>query len=218
MNTQQRRLRLNQIALLVMCVLLVFLAWRSEQRIFQFSPQVGVRQETRDSVTFTWRSSVEAPMAMRFQEAFEEWRFEVDRIIIDLNSPGGSLAEGRDVINVINRMKRTHVVETRVGDGRSCLSMCVPIYLQGDVRTAAASSSWMFHEPTAMDAVTGEEVQIPEFEQRYTSNKFVRDYFVNSDMDRRWLEGLLEEWQGKDVWRTGRELMEEDSGIIQALE
>lgn len=218
MNTAQRRLRLNQIALLIMCVILVFVAVRSEQRIFQFSPQLGVKQETSDSVTFTWRSGVEAPMAMRFAEAFEEWRGEVNYIVIDLNSPGGSLTEGREVINVINRMRRTHLVETRVGPRRSCLSMCVPIYLQGDVRTAAPSSRWMFHEPTAMDAITGEEVKIPEFERRYTSSKFVRDYFVNSDMDPVWLEGLLREWQGKDVWRTGRELMEEGSEIIQELE
>lgn len=218
MNQAQRRLRLNQIALLVMCVILVFLAWQSEQRIFQYGARLVVTEEAPGTVRFSWRSPVEAPMAQRFEDAFEEWRFEADRIIIDLNSPGGSLAEGRAVVNVIDRMKRNHTVETRVGPGRSCLSMCVPIFLQGDIRTAAPSSRWMFHEPTAMDAVTGEVVNIPEFEQRYTSNKFVRDYFVNSDMDPVWLEGLLQEWRRQDVWRTGRELMDEGSGIIQRLE
>lgn len=218
MNRQERRLRLNQIALLVMCAVLVFLAWQSEQRFFQYGARLIVKQEAGDTVRFIWRSPVEAPMARRFADAFEEWRFETDHIIIDLNSPGGSLTEGRAVVNVIDRMKRTHLVETRVGPGRSCLSMCVPIYLKGDVRTAAPSSRWMFHEPTAMDAVTGEVVDIPEFERRYASNKFVRDYFVNSDMDPVWLEGLLQEWRGRDVWRTGRDLTDEGSGIIQRLE
>lgn len=218
MDRQKQRLRLNQIALVIMCALLVFLAWRSEYTLFQYGAQLTVKQESSDTVRFTWRSPVEAPMAQRFEDAFEEWRYEVDHIIIDLNSPGGALREGREVVNLINHMKRTHVIETRVGPGRSCLSMCVPIYLLGDVRTAAPSSRWMFHQPTAMDAITGEEVRIPEFERRYTSNKFVRDYFVNSDMDPVWLDGLLTEWQGKDVWRTGRELMAEDSGIIQRME
>lgn len=218
MDKAQRRLRLNQIALIVMSVILVFLAWRNEQLIFDRAGELIVRQEAPDTLTFYWSSDVDFPMARRFEEAFEEWRGEAGRIIIDLNSPGGSLSEGRDVIDVINRMKRTHVVETRVGPRRSCLSMCVPIYLQGEVRTAAPSSQWMFHEPTAMDAVTGEVVEIPEFERRYASSRFVRDFFVNSDMDPDWLDDLLREWGGRDVWRTGRELMNEESGIIQRLE
>lgn len=218
MDKAQRRLRINQIALIVMSVILVFLAWRNEQLIFDRAGELIVRQEAADSLTFYWSSDVDFPMARRFEDAFEEWRDETDRIIIDLNSPGGSLGEGRDVIDVISRMKRTHIVETRVGPRRSCLSMCVPIYLQGDVRTAAASSQWMFHEPTAMDAITGEVVEIPEFERRYASDRFVRDFFVNSDMDPDWLDRLLREWRGRDVWRSGRELMDEGSGIIQTLE
>lgn len=218
MNQAQRRLRLQQIALLVMCVILGFLVWQSEQRIFHYGARLVVTEEGGGAVRFSWRSPVEAPMARRFEDAFQEWRHEADHIIIDLNSPGGSLAEGRDVVELVERMKRTHLVETRVGPGRSCLSMCVPIYLKGDVRTAAPTSRWMFHEPTAMDAVTGEVVQIPEYERRRTSERFVRDYFVNSDMDPTWLDGLLQEWRGRDVWRTGRELMDEGSGIIQRLE
>ena len=215
---QAQRLRLNQIALIVMCVILVFLAWQSEQRIFHLGARLVVTEEAGGTVRFSWRSPVAAPMARRFEDAFAQWRGRAERIIIDLNSPGGSLAEGRAVISVIEEMKRSHLVETRVGPGRSCLSMCVPIFLKGDVRTAAPSSRWMFHEPAAMDAVTGEEVEIPEFEKRYASDRFVREYFVASDMDPVWLDGLLEEWRGRDVWRTGRELMDEGSGIIQRLE
>ncbi len=216
--TQAQRLRLNQIALFLMCVILVFLAWQSEQRIFLTGARLAVTEEAPGTVRFAWRSPVAAPMARRFEDAFEEWRGRSERIIIDLNSPGGSLAEGRAVIGVIDEMKRSHTVETRVGPGRACLSMCVPIFLTGEVRVAAPSSRWMFHEPTAMDAVTGEEVRIPEFERRYASDKFVRDFFVNSDINTAWLDGLVAEWRGRDVWRTGRELMDEGSGIIQRLE
>ena len=35
--------------------------------------------------------------------------------------------------------------------GRTCASMCVPIYLQGHERFAAASSLWLFHDAAKMD-------------------------------------------------------------------
>ena len=90
---QEQRLRLNQIALIVMCVILVFLAWQSEQRIFHLGARLVVTEEAGRAVRFTWRSPVTAPMARRFEDAFAEWRGRADHIIIDLNSPGGSLAE-----------------------------------------------------------------------------------------------------------------------------
>ena len=72
-------------------------------------------------------------------EAFEKARNEVRSVIMDLSSPGGSLYEGREVIRVIDRMKRTHKVATHVGRKQICLSMCVPIFLQGQERVAAAT-------------------------------------------------------------------------------
>ena len=76
----------------------------------------------------------------------------------------------------------------------------------------------MFHEPTAYDYFTGEKIDEPDFEKRRSSERFVERYFVNSPMDGAWLDNLTEEWRGRDVRRNGRQLVEEKSNIVTALE
>ena len=190
---------------------------RSEERIFQDKGLLKVRQEG-EAVVLEWRSQVDVPMARRFEEAFDEWKYETNHFIIDLNSPGGAIAEGENVIRQIDAMRRTHRIDTRVRAGRACYSMCVPIFLQGEERIAAANARFMFHEPTARDYFTDEEVAQPEFEKRYTTARFVDRYFVNSPMNQTWLDDLLAQWRGRDIFKTARELDEEDAGIVTQLE
>jgi Clp protease len=205
---------------LVMFALTVILITRNEQFIFRNEGRLVVKPDPSDvdAVIFYWRSEVETPMARRFEEAFDEWKDKTSRIVIDLNSPGGAIREGEAVIREIDYMKRTHIVDTRVRNRRACYSMCVPIFLQGEERTAAATARFMFHEPTAYDYFTGEKVDEPAFEKNLTSRRFFERYFVNSPMDPVWREKLSREWRGKDVYRSGRELVDEESNIVTALE
>ncbi len=196
---------------------IVFLSIRAEQRVYDNKGRLGVRHEG-DAIVFVWKSAIDVPMARRFEEAFDEWRYERARIIIDLHSPGGALREGEEVIQVIARMKRTHRVDTRVRAGRSCLSMCVPIFLQGETRQAAPSSRWMFHQPTTRDFFTDEKAREPEFETRMTAKRFFNRYFVHSEMDPAWRAKLERDWQGGDVWKTGQELVDEGANVVTALE
>ena len=207
-------------ATLIMFALTALLMTRNEAIVFRDEGRLRVERDPSDPNTavFYWRSEVEVPMARRFAEAFEEWEYKADRIIIDLHSPGGSLREGEAVIQIIEDMKNTHIVDTRVRPRRACISMCVPIFLRGEERTAAANSRFMFHEPTAYDYFTGEEVTEPERERRYTSEKFFDRYFVHSEMDPEWREDLRAEWRGKDVWKTGEALMREGSNIVTVLQ
>ena len=213
----KQRMQLNLLLIAVMFAGIVYLSMRAEQRVYDNQGRLTVREEA-GAVVFIWKSGVEIPMARRFEEAFAEWRHVSRHIIIDLHSPGGSLREGEAVIQAINHMKQSHRVDTRVRSGRACLSMCVPIFLTGEERRAAPSSRWMFHEPTARDFFTGEEVPEPEFERRYASAQFVERYFTNSEMDPQWRESLVAEWKGKDVWKSGRDLANEGSGIITRLD
>ncbi len=211
--------RLNQIALVIMVAIAGYMAWQLQQSIYENKGRLKAELDpySRDTVVFSWNSDVDVPMERRFIEAFDEWRGKASRIIIDLHSPGGSLMEGRKVIAFIDRMKRTHRVDTRVGDYHSCLSMCVPIYLQGQTRYAAANSKWMFHEPRSYDFATGEEIKVPKGESDGLSRRFFERYFTNSEMDPAWRRQLEKEWRGQDVWRTGRQLVEENSNIIHEL-
>ena len=167
-------LKLNQIALVVMVAIAGYMAWTLQQSIYENKGRLGAELDpsARDTVVFSWNSEIDVPMLQRFIEAYDKWRYKANRIVIDLHSPGGSLTERRKVIAFINRMKQTHRVDTRVGSRHSCLSMCVPIYLQGQTRYAAANSQWMFHEPRSFDFVTGEEVRGPKSEQQQMSNRF----------------------------------------------
>jgi len=213
-------IKLNHLAMVAMCVLIFFLVRQFNEKLYEDKGRLTVSQsETQpETVVFSWQSSIEIPMARRIYEAFGKWKDRTKVIVLDLNSPGGSLNEGGKVIEVIDQMKKTHQVVTYVGPNHLCASMCVPIFMQGQKRVAAVSSKWMFHEPVTVDFFTDEKVKVPERERRSTAEKFYRRYFENSDINPPWRENLKKQWQGgKEVWRTGRQLLDEGSNIIHQV-
>lgn len=214
--TGENRNRRTAAAALAVFAAVVWLAVSGDRHAFDGAEEVGVRREG-DALVFAWRSEVRAPMARRLGAAFAERGPETARIVLELNSPGGDLAEGRAVIDLVERMKETHLVDTRVLSGDYCLSMCVPIFLKGERRIAGRYSHFMFHEPTAYDAVTHEEVRRPEFERRMDADRYFRRYFATSEMDPEWGARLKAEWVGRDVWKSGRELVREGSNIVTEL-
>ena len=66
--------------------------------------------------------------------------------MLDLSSCGGDLPELERLIATLRRIKETHRLDTRVGRGATCASACVPVFLQGQDRWGALTSSWLFHE------------------------------------------------------------------------
>lgn len=215
--TREKKAQLMVLATLSLFTITAFIAWRDDKAFLNTGPEIVVREEG-DAVVFQWSYAVLAPMAQRFSDAFDAWSDRADRIVIVLNSPGGSVAEGGAVIAQIERMKRTHRVDTRVGRFGVCASMCVPIYLRGEKRTAAASARFMFHEPSTVDALTDEEVEIPAFEQRMDAERLFKRYFENSGMNAAFAAKLKVEMAQGDVWFTSRELLAEDANVIQEIE
>ncbi|WP_375203963.1 hypothetical protein [Hyphococcus sp.] len=217
---QKQQNQLMPLATLILLALTVLLIARNNDLIFQDKGELSVARDRGDpeTIVFTWRNEVEAPMARRFEEAWREWKNEGDRVVIDLHSPGGAIAEGQEVIRIIERMKRTHIVDTRVRSRRACYSMCVPIFLQGEERFAASNATFMFHEPTAYDFYTGEKVDQPKFERDMMSRRFFDIYFVNSPMDPVWRDRLSREWKGKDLFYSAQELTDQNSNIVTVLE
>lgn len=210
------RMRVMLGVTLAMFAAVIWLALTGDRHAFDDSEQVGVRLE-EGALVLSWRGDVRAPMAARFAEAFSDRRNEANRIVIELNSPGGSIAEGRAVIELIEHMKKTHDVDTRVLAREFCFSMCVPIFLQGERRIASRSSLFMFHEPMAYDAITEKRVQQPEFERQFTTERYYQRYFESSEMNREWGEKLRASWEGKDIWKTGEQLVEEGANIVTEL-
>lgn len=204
---------------LLLCALIVvagLLAWQHQDKLYENKGRLAVSVNGQ-TVVLAWNTRVALPMARRISEAFEASKGKVRRFVLVLNSPGGSLHEGGEVIKVLNRMKLSHQVHTFVGSKQICLSMCVPIYLQGQKRMAAPGSRWMFHEPIHVDAHTGDEVSKPEFERQFFARKFFDRYFTNSQMDPAWRKRLEAEWKGKEVWKTGQQLVDEQANIVTEL-
>lgn len=214
MTNAQNRLKFA--ATFALFAALAFLAWKSGRKVYEEGPELQIVEEG-GAVTLRWSHGVDAPMAERFATAFDQWKDRTDHFVIDLNSPGGALVEGRLVIAEIEKMKATHRIDTHVSAGAHCLSMCVPIYLTGERRSASEGALFMFHEPTTYDLVTDEKVNRPGFEQKMTSEKFFERYFVNSEMNPQWREKLRAEWKGRDLWFTAMELVEQGAGVVEEL-
>jgi len=212
-------MKLQHLAVPIVFALLVYVALQTERNILKDRGRVRVEEhKTRDSaLILKWSDTIEAPMTMRFEAALANYNGRVKTIILDFDSSGGSLREGQKMIEWIDLIKQKYRVETIIRAHRHCLSMCVPIYLQGEVRRAAASSRFMFHEPRLVNAMTDEVQEQPQFEKDWSSNRFFDRYFVNSEMDPDWRERLREQWVGKDIWFTGKELVEQHSGVVREL-
>lgn len=201
---------------LLMFALAIFVAMRDDRAFMRSGPGVIVR-ERGDTLVFEWLYPIMAPMTAHFEEAFAEKGPKASRIVIDLNSPGGMVDEGAMLIDLIEDMKRTHEVETRVGPNRVCASMCVPVYLAGDIRTASPSARFMFHEPTAYDVITDEVIDRPDFERRADSERFFRKFIDPTEMDPAFAEELRERIRGRDAWFTARELVDRDTNVVEVL-
>ncbi|MEL6789010.1 MAG: ATP-dependent Clp protease proteolytic subunit [Pseudomonadota bacterium] len=209
---------MKRFAVPIIFVLLVLVALQTEKSALFGKGDFAVRvlKDRPRAVELTWRDGIDAPMALRLEEAFRQNRDQADIFVLNLSSPGGSLREGAKVIDVMARMAQTHRVETIVKRGRICLSMCVPIFLQGQSRTAAANSRWMFHQPILMD-MSGEIAEQPDFERNFTADRFFKRYFENSPMEAIWREQLREDWVGREVWFTGQDLVDQRSNVVTDL-
>ena len=175
-------------------------------------------EERPGEVILRWRGLIEAPLAGKLDEAYRAHAAGTRRFVIALHSPGGSLEHGREVIDQIRRMQRTHLVDTVVEPGRACGSMCVPVYLAGQRRTAAPQARFMFHEVSFRDNLSGKAEAVPKEAIGRATDQFFERYLKPAGLDERWLADLREAVRGKDVWRTAEELMEQRAGVVHELE
>jgi hypothetical protein len=161
------------------------------------------------SVFLYWDGTIAAPMAEQMSEAFRAFATSRRRVVVILSSGGGSVSEGEKVIALLQRIKRTHQLDTSVGQGGRCGSMCLPIYLQGQNRFGGRSSSWLFHEVTRPGANFGRLKRADE-----SSKKLIEKYWIPAGVSREWIDRMLVEADNHDWWQTGNDLIVAKSGII----
>jgi len=206
---------INRLLLFGMLIVTVVMGWHLYAQKHADTGQLAIR-ERGETVTLAWTGRVDLPMQTLLARAFDKWRGKSIRFILQLNSQGGSLREGSDVIELLQRIKQTHKLDTYVASNEICMSMCVPLFLQGNNRIAGSSARFMFHEPKRFHE-DGSEAKGFSFEREALTRRFFDRYFVNSPMTEAWRERLERNWAGKDVFKSGKQLVEERSNIVTRL-
>lgn len=213
----------NRLVWAAMILLLVGLAFKTRDNLEIYFAGVGkldVRAvPTDDTLYLSWRGKIDAPMAARIAEAFESHKREAHKIILSLSSPGGSLDQGGEVVRLLGRIRQTHKLITLVDAGAVCASMCVPIYMQGQLRLAAPGAEFMFHEVAFRDFFSKtRDSSVPETAIGSETDRFFEKYFQSAGVPQSWISGVRAQMTGgNEVWKTGRELVDERADIVQQL-
>lgn len=214
---------LNRLIWGAVIVLLVVLGLKTRDHFAVYFEGIG-KLDVRaipgeDTVYLRWRGKIEAPMASRIAEAFDRHKAEAHTFILSLSSPGGSLDQGAEVVRLLRRIGVAHTLVTSVEAGAICASMCVPVYLQGQRRIAAADAEFMFHEVNFRDFFSKEEDRdVPEFAIGAETDRLFDKYFEAAGVPQSWISKVRADMAGgHEVWKTGRELFDENSGIVQQV-
>ena len=197
------------------------------------SGDVAARQtlsisEEPDSIVLGWSGPVQEPMSERVAAALDRYKADQRRLVLILNSPGGSIEHGRKVVAAIQA--RDRAIDTLVQKAGVCASMCVPIFLAGTKRMADPEAYFMFHQ-VSLNISARENMKRQEFSETEkaafsaafkTIETQATDEFFRSDIGIRgvnvvWLARMREKISGRDIWMSGQQLADEGSGIVDRL-
>ncbi len=205
-----------------MLLLLVGLGLKTRDNLESFFEGVGkleVREETESSTVYLkWRGKIDAPMETRLAEAFEQHQASARRFVLSLSSSGGALSHGARVVKLLRRIGETHGLDTVVESGSRCASMCVPVYLQGQRRTAAENARFMFHEVSFREYLSKDEIAVPASAKASETDRLFADYFAPAGVSQSWITQVRADMTGgHDIWKTARELADENANIVQEI-
>lgn len=184
--------------------------------------------EEPDRIVLGWSGPVQEPMSERIAAALDRYKADRRRLVLVLNSPGGSIDQGRKVVAAIRG--RDRAIDTLVQKAGVCASMCVPIFLAGTERIADPEAYFMFHQ-ASLNGSAREKIKRQQLSESETAllsqtvkaiETHVTDDFFRNDIGIRgvskaWLAGMREKIPGRDIWMSGQQLVDERSGIIDRL-
>lgn len=164
----------------------------------------------KDALVLRWTGKIKAPFYKRLAVEFEKAKKQVRMVLLTLSSCGGNRVEMERAIMLLRRIRKTHKLGTVVGRGDLCASACVPIFLQGQLRWGALTSSWMFHEVWRWADKERSNIKT----NRAATERLFQDYFETAGVSESWLNRLRIMVQLSDFWQTGENLWSDKSGII----
>lgn len=98
-----------------------------------------------DTVVLRVTGPIVPPMARDLAAAWEAAGDGRDRLLLDLDSPGGSLGEAEAIIAALAAIRTEARVDSLVRHGALCASACIAVFVQGEDRAAGGASAWLFH-------------------------------------------------------------------------
>jgi ATP-dependent protease ClpP protease subunit len=185
-------------------------------------------KEEPDRIVLGWSGPVQEPMSERIAATIDRYRADRRRLVLILNSPGGSIEQGRKVVAAIRA--RDRAIDTLVQKAGVCASMCVPIFLAGTERMADPEAYFMFHQ-ASLSSSGRESIKQKQFSEseaalfsqtvKAIETQVTDDFFRNDigirGVSRVWLARMREKIPGRDIWMSGQQLVDERSGIIDRL-
>lgn len=191
---------------------------------------LSIRNEPH-RVVIQWNGDIEAPMRDKIAEALEDLENDPRAVVLSINSNGGSVQHGREVVKALRKASYARAIDTMVEKGSICASMCVPIYLVGAERMAHPAARFMFHQTrlrlsaedeqrmTELSRETG--MSLSEIKRKViemsTDDLFEVDIGMRS-VDRQWAENMRRRISnGGDVWLNAKQLQDQGSSMIDKL-
>jgi hypothetical protein len=166
------------------------------------------------TLALMWTGTIEKGMHEKIEAEFDKAKDRIKSVDLYLNSRGGSIREVEATIASLRHIKKTHRLETGVGWADECASACVPIFLQGQSRYGALTSSWLFHEAGRGELEpVGRPPDKVTIERELTERLF-SDYFVPAGVSEKWLDHLRGLIKNQDYFQTGEDLVKDESHII----
>jgi hypothetical protein len=126
-------------------LLTVLTHWSPALAGLEFSTSLDNPTIAADTVVLRITGEIEPPMAEELAAGWRELDSRYQHLLIDLDTPGGSLTETEALVSVIAGIRARARVDTLVRHGALCASACVALFVQGEDRAAGGASVWLFH-------------------------------------------------------------------------
>jgi ATP-dependent protease ClpP protease subunit len=186
--------------------------------------KLTVSEET-GRIVLAWSGPIANPMRDDIATAIDRFKADPRRLVVTLNSPGGSIGHGHEVMAAIRDAAHGRPIDTSIEKGGVCASMCVPIYLLGSRRTADPRAHFMFHEASFSPHVGpegGESAPAATPAFRKVIETIVTDGFYETDIGQQrvnaqWLREMRTKIVDREIWVTAQQLIDADSGVVDAL-
>ncbi len=185
---------------------------------------LAVREEP-GRIVLAWSGPIAAPMRDQIAAAIERFKADPRPLVIAMNSPGGALGHGHEVMAAIRDAALRREIDTSVEKGATCASMCVPIYLLGALRTADPGAHFMFHQvsfalPAGREGGKSAPAVAPLASKALES--VITDSFYATDIAGRrvnpqWLREMRGKIADREIWVSAQQLVDSGSGVVDAL-